>query len=229
MKQVEMREEVKKKFNENAKVYDTQREKLIPCFQDFYSIPVSVIETTKQNPTILDIGAGTGLFTSFILEKYPQAEVTLIDLSEKMMEVSKERFKNFDNIHYIIDDYTTHVFDTKYDIIISSLSIHHLTDSEKRNLYENIFELLNPNGVFINADQVLGHTPFIESLYKKDWKEKIENSSLTTDEMKAAYERTKVDKMATLQDQLNWLENTGFKDVDCIYKYFNFVVLYGRK
>lgn len=229
MKQVEMREEVKKKFNENAKVYDTQREKLIPCFQDFYSIPVSVIETTKQNPAILDIGAGTGLFTSFILEKYPQAEVTLIDLSEKMMEVSKERFKNFDNIHYIIDDYTTHVFDTKYDIIISSLSIHHLTDSEKRNLYENIFELLNPNGVFVNADQVLGHTPFIESLYKKDWKEKIENSSLTTDEIEAAYERTKVDKMATLQDQLNWLENTGFKDVDCIYKYFNFVVMFARK
>jgi tRNA (cmo5U34)-methyltransferase len=35
--------------------------------------------------------------------------------------------------------------------------------------------------------------------------------------------------MSTLAEQLNWLKESGFKDVDCIYKYFNFVVLFGRK
>lgn len=75
----------------------------------------------------------------------------------------------------------------------------------------------------------MGQTPFIETLYKSDWSQKIESSGLTQEELAAAYERTKLDKMSTLADQLDWLQESGFEDVDCFYKYFNFVVLYGRK
>lgn len=223
------KQDVKAKFNENAPHYDAQRQKLIPCFHDFYSIPISIIETNNEAPRVLDIGAGTGLFAAFVKEKYPNAHITAVDLSEKMLDIAKERFQNDSQIDYIIADYTTHVFEGAFDIIISSLSIHHLTDEEKQKLYQKIYTLLNPNGIFINADQVFGHTPFIEDLYTSDWKTKIEKSGLTNEELVAAYERTKLDKMSTLSDQLNWLQDSGFQDVDCIYKYFNFVVLFGRK
>ncbi|MEK4029446.1 MULTISPECIES: class I SAM-dependent methyltransferase [Bacillaceae] len=220
---------LQEKFNENAPHYDEQRKKLIPCFDDFYSIPLSIIETTKEAPAVLDIGAGTGLFSSFAKERYPDAQITLIDLSEKMMDVAKERFRKDKKIDYIIADYTEYKFDQKFDIIISSLSIHHLRDVEKKKLYKKIFTWLHEDGMFLNADQVLGHTPFIESLYQNDWKHKIEASGLTKAEIQAAYERTKLDNMATLEDQISWLQESGFTDVDCLYKYFNFVVLYGRK
>jgi tRNA (cmo5U34)-methyltransferase len=223
------KKEVKETFNKNAAQYDRQRKKLIPCFDDFYSIPVSIIETKAETPSVLDIGSGTGLFSSFIREKYPHASITLIDLSEKMMDAAKIRFTDDQKIDYILADYTEHEFDRTFDIVISSLSIHHLSDEEKRNLYQKVFSLLNQGGVFINADQVLGHTPYIESLYKNDWKQKIENSGLTSEELKAAYERTKLDQMAPLEDQIQWLKESGFQDVDCVYKYFNFVVLFGRK
>ncbi|SHI13111.1 tRNA (cmo5U34)-methyltransferase [Desulfosporosinus lacus DSM 15449] len=58
---------------------------------------------------------------------------------------------------------------------------------------------------------------------------KVENSGLSKEEILSAYERVKLDKMSTLDDQINWLKGIGFTDVDCVYKYFNFVVLYGRK
>ncbi|MEC2077427.1 class I SAM-dependent methyltransferase [Metabacillus fastidiosus] len=218
-----------KKFNENAMDYDNQRRKLIPCFDDFYSIPVSVIELKNDTPHILDIGAGTGLFSSFIKEKYPKAKITLIDISEKMLESAKNRFKDDPNIDYIIADYTDYKFEEKYDLVISSLSIHHLNDNEKQDLYHKIFFMLKEDGIFINADQVLGHTSFIENLYKEDWKNKIEESGLTAEEINAAFDRTKLDKMATLAKQLHWLNESGFKDVDCLYKYFNFVILFGKK
>jgi len=223
------RSDIKIKFNENASHYDGQRKKLIPCFNDFYSIATSIVETNLKNPSILDIGAGTGLLSSFILDKFPGANLTLIDISEKMLEVAKERFKGKTNVTYIIDDYTKYKLDKKFDIIISSLSIHHLTDDDKKRLYSDIYSSLNNNGVFINADQVLGRTPFIESLYKKDWTNKVENSGLSGEEIHSAYERTKLDKMSTLDDQINWLKDIGFSDVDCIYKYFNFIVLFGKK
>ncbi|HHW36599.1 MAG TPA: class I SAM-dependent methyltransferase [Bacillales bacterium] len=217
------------KFNENAAQYDSQRVKLIPCFHDFYTIPVSLLNTQSNNPAVLDIGAGTGLLSSLILEKYPDANITLIDISEKMFEAAKKRLSNFPDVKYILNDYTTYDFDGEFDIIVSALSIHHLTDPEKRHLYQKIFKMLKNGGLFINADQVLGQTPFIEALYKSDWSQKIESSGLTQEELAAAYERTKLDKMSTLEEQLNWLKASGFEDVDCVYKYFNFVVLYGRK
>lgn len=220
---------IMQKFNENAGQYDSQRVKLIPCFDDFYSIPVSLLTTQSKTPAILDIGAGTGLLSSLILEKFPEATMTLIDISEKMFDVAKERLSNFPNINYILNDYTTYEFENEFDIIVSALSIHHLTGTEKKHLYQKIYKMLKKGGVFINADQVLGHTPYIETLYKSDWSDKIENSGLSQEELTAAYERTKLDKMSTLGDQLNWLQESGFEDVDCVYKYFNFVVLYTRK
>ena len=221
---------IRERFNDHASQYDEQRRKLIPCFDDFYSIPITVLDTKKEKPHVLDIGTGTGLFSSFLKEKFPQAKLTLIDISEKMMEVAKDRFRDESNVEYLIADYTDYVFDSnKYDFIISSLSIHHLTDEEKRSLYDCLYTALKPGGVFVNADQVLGQTDYIESLYKEDWANKINNSGLTKEEVEAAHERTKLDKMSTLEDQIHWLQQSGFQDVDCLYKYFNFVVLYGRK
>lgn len=220
---------VKEKFNRTAHQYDHQRRKLIPCFDDFYSIPISIIETRKESPRVLDIGAGTGLLSSFIKEKFPKAKMTLIDISENMLEQAKARFKEDKHIDYLIADYTEHQFEEKFDIVVSSLSIHHLTDEAKKKLFDHIYFILNPEGIFINADQVLGHTPFIDSIYRNDWKNKINMSGLTESEIQAAHERTKLDKMTTLDNQMNWLKESGFKDVDCVYKYFNFVVLFARK
>lgn len=220
---------VKEKFNDNASQYDSQRRKLIPCFDDFYAIAASVAKTKTEQPSVLDIGAGTGLLSAYVLEKNPFAELTLIDISENMIEQAKKRLKDNPSVTYIVGDYSQYPFAEKYDLVVSSLSIHHLSDEEKKQLYANIYKILNPDGVFVNADQVLGTTPFLENLYKREWQKKVEYSGLSAEELASAYERTRLDKMAALDVQLNWLREIGFTDVDCIYKYFNFVVMYGKK
>ncbi|MBC9783797.1 methyltransferase domain-containing protein [Heliobacterium chlorum] len=220
---------VQLKFNAHAAKYDSQRRQLIPCFDDFYSIALSLCQTETESPRILDIGAGTGLFTSLFAEKYPQGKFTLIDISEKMLDVARKRFGDHPNMTYVVADYTKHSFTEKYDMVISSLSIHHLTDDEKRLLYQRIYSLLKQGGIFVNADQVLGKTSFLETMYMEDWKYKVEHSGLSMEEIKAAYERQKLDKMSTLDDQTDWLRQAGFSDVDCVYKYYNFVVLFARK
>lgn len=220
---------VQEKFDHISKNYDEQRKKLIPCFDDFYRVPISFIEYPLEHCRVLDIGGGTGLFTMFLLEKFPKANVTLIDLSEQMLHIARQRFSDNPNVEYIVDDYTRHRFSENFDVIISALSIHHLTDKEKRDLSQKCYSLLNPNGVFINADQVLGSTPYIERINKNAWKDFIENSGLTREEITSAYERISLDKEARLDDQLTWLKEAGFKDVECIYKYYHFAVMFGRK
>ncbi|MBM7866923.1 methyltransferase domain-containing protein [Heliobacterium gestii] len=225
----ESKQKVRTKFDDNARRYDSQRKQLIPCFDDFYGIAVSLAASEKESPRILDIGAGTGLLSSFLMEKYPKASFTLIDLSEKMLELAKDRFDDNPNVTYLVADYAKYPFAEPFDLIVSSLSIHHLTDPEKAALYRTINNILNDKGIFINADQVLGSTPYLDKMYVTDWKAKVEASGLSAEAIAASYERLKLDIFAPLADQLNWLKQAGFVDVDCVYKYFNFVVLFGRK
>lgn len=224
-----MSSDIRMKFNHISVNYDRQRKQLIPCFDDFYGIAVSMIESVSKRPAVLDIGAGTGLFASFLLAKIPDARLTLIDISEKMLKVAKERFRDVSGVEYIVGDYTHYDSFQKYDIIISALSIHHLSDQQKQELYKQCYSMLKPDGLFINADQVLGNTQYIDSIFKKHWKSGIENSGLSQDEISSGYERIKLDKEATLSQQLSWLRDIGFADVDCVYKYYHFAVMLGRK
>lgn len=220
---------IEQQFDDIARHYDEQRKKLIPCFDDFYNIAASLAEWGNDTPNVLDLGAGTGLFSSYIAKKYPKASFTLIDLSSGMLDIARRRFQNINNVQFFAENYYKFEYTQKYDLVISSLSIHHLSDAEKKELYQRIYYIMNDNGIFINADQVLGHTHFLESLYKSDWNNYIEHSGLAADAIEAARKRTTLDKMSTLEQQLGWLNASGFVDVDCIYKYYNFVVLYARK
>lgn len=221
--------EIQRKFDEVSKKYDEQRRKFIPCFDDFYRLSVSVALADTKIPNILDIGAGTGLLSAFLMERYPEASFTLIDISEKMLDIAKERFGDSSNVKYIIADYSKYDFAEEYDLVVSALSIHHLEDEEKKKLYKETYSILKQNGIFINADQIYGETPFIENLNKTFWRQYIENSGLSKEELLAGYERIKLDKEAKLDQQLDWLKEIGFCDVSCIYKFYQFAVMFGRK
>lgn len=218
-----------KLFDANAKDYDRQRRGLIPCFDDFYGMALSLVECGNSSPCILDLGAGTGLFSSMVLLKYPEARLTLMDLSDSMLQEARRRFHGAPNVDYITGDYSSYPFTQTYDAVVSSLSIHHLTHPEKRQLFATIHRLLNEGGIFVNADQVKGHTDQADVYYRRRWLEEIRASGLPEEAIQASIERRSLDINATAADQMQWMEAAGFEDVDCMYKYLDFAVFYGKK
>jgi tRNA (cmo5U34)-methyltransferase len=146
-----------------------------------------------------------------------------------MLSVAKERFKGMDNFDFIELDLSKERIPGKYDIIISGLAIHHLEDPAKLQLYINIYNALNEDGLFINADQVSGRSILFDSLFKYEWRETVSHSGLDHEALIQAFERTKLDKLAPLDVQLKMLEKAGFNEVDCIYKNLSFAVFGGFK
>ncbi|MFI5160976.1 MAG: class I SAM-dependent methyltransferase [Sphingobacteriales bacterium] len=221
--------DVKEQFSNVSKKYDSQREYLIPCFNDFYTACLPLVKSLTHAKKVLDIGAGTGLFTQFIYDVRPNLHFTLTDLSGEMLKVAKERFEGEDDFEYIELDFSKDPLPGKYDLIISGLAIHHLEDADKAKLYKNVFQALNDGGLFINADQVAGKNVLFDSLYKYYWRETVSHSGLDHEALVQAFERTKLDKLAPLATQLKMLEKAGFNEVDCIYKNMNFAVFGGFK
>jgi tRNA (cmo5U34)-methyltransferase len=223
-------EQIKKAFDEIASRYDAQRRWIIPEMDDYYSAAVWAAECTNSRPAILDIGAGTGLLSALIIRKYPDASLTLVDLSESMLGMAKERFAGRKEVQYITGDYSSVDFAGRYDLICSALSIHHLEQDDKRRLYKKIFDALHPGGIFVNADQVLGETPAINRRYMAYWDEFLEPCPLPPEDKKQVlYRRDTFDRNEKLPVQLAWMQDCGFTSIDVVYKNRQFVVFTGRR
>jgi len=221
---------VKKIFDDGALQYDRNRRKVIPCFDDFYKTLIRLIPfDTDEEFTVLDLGAGTGLVTALIFNVFPETVVSLLDVSGEMLEKAKERFAGKDNVQFHIMDYNTSPLPEKYNLIVSAMSIHHLKDSGKKRLFQKIYDALLPGGTFIHAELARGATDDIEEIYQEQWREHLEGTDMTKDELDVIYERMSYDIPVPLDIQLGWMHDAGFLSVDCFYKYFNFVVYAGSK
>ncbi len=122
----------------------------------------------------------------------------------------------------------------KYDFIISSFAIHHIKINEKYAFFEKIFKMLNKNGSFINIDTCLSDNENLNKWYYELWKEWIieyqNNIKITEDLSYIPYKApNKIENnYQSLNEQLNWLEQIGYKEVECYYKYGIFSIYGGR-
>jgi tRNA (cmo5U34)-methyltransferase len=227
---MEKKDIVKWNFSDIAPTYkDESRRMLIPCFDDFYGVGVTELKYDSDAPIVLDVGAGTGLYSAMLLGRYPEAKLTLIDFSEEMLNLAKDRFAGRENTTFILGDYTEYPFDEKYDIVISALSIHHLDAAGKRRFYKRAFDLLAPGGEFLNADQIAGLSQTLHDRNVKLWLDFVAGNGATDTEIERVKQSMELDDPSTITEQISWLSEAGFTTADCIYQYRNFAVLYGAR
>lgn len=221
--------EIKEQFDIIAQKYDDGRKCFIPCMDEFYGLPVGLLKDIKPDiRSVADLGAGTGLLSKEMYIHFPQASFTLIDLSDEMLNVAKERFKGIGNITYQTRDYTGG-FGSGYDCICSALSIHHLENKQKRSLYKNIFEVLPEGGVFLALDQFCYDNAALNSSADKIWLDYIGHSGITDEERARWIERRKLDREVSVQSTVSMLSDAGFNNVDIVFHHLKFAALISIK
>jgi tRNA (cmo5U34)-methyltransferase len=214
-------------FDATASTYDRDRSLLIPGCDNFYRWAIDLIPPRAKN--ILDLGAGSGILTRLIRNRFPNARIHLIDFSAPMLELAGTRLGNDPHITYQKADYLTEPLPETLCAVVSSLSIHHLDDNDKRALFHHINQSLLPGGVFINADQVAGPTPTLEARYKTLWLEQVRAAGASESQIEASLYRQQQDRCASVEDQLLWLREAGFPDADCWFKDNRFAVMAGTR
>ena len=221
-------------FGEAARDYDRARRQLVPGFDRFYGAALeSVPFAEEQEIKVLELGAGTGLLSAMIAEKFPRSRMTLVDLSVEMLRVARRRFaREPGRFEFRTMDYARTPLprrDGGYDLVVSALSIHHLTHGDKKELFGKVRRSLAVGGYFVNADQIAGDTTEEETRLRDWWLRRVREAGVSGKDLSAALLRMRADRNATLSAQLLWLREAGFGGVDCRYKDHRFAVYGGRK
>jgi tRNA (cmo5U34)-methyltransferase len=218
-------------FDRFAASYDAGRRMLIPSFDAFYgaAVEVATLHLAQDRPvTVLDIGAGTGLLTASIAALRPAAHFTLLDASPAMLDLAPQRLgDDWARCTAVVGDALDAMPPGPFDAVVSALAIHHLDDGAKQELYRRIHQRLAPGGVFVNAEQVAGPTPALDSLYVERWHAHTRALGATEQDHADAAVRMSMDLPTPVDAQCEWLRAAGFVDVDCFFKSWRFAVFGG--
>jgi len=223
-------------YRDSADVFIVERKRLLEIVKSFYKHFIG----NKPSSKILDLGCGDGIVINELLKIDNSIEATLIDGSEDMLSRAKDRLKDLKDVHFIRASFQELLNKTtslqKYDFIVSSLAIHHLTMEEKTVLFKTIYSHLNVDGYFLNIDVVLAPSRALEQWYLLLWKEWIDERKSFLgiegghyEDIIWKYKDNADNKPDILAAQLNTLQAIGFKDVDCFYKYGIFTMYGGKK
>ena len=162
---------------------------------------------------VLDIGCGDGRLIGLVRDARPGVEAVGVDFSEPMLTAARERFEG--HAWFVEHDLAEPLPELgSFDAVVSGFAIHHLPDERKRALYRELFELLDPGGVFLNLEHVASATPVLnaEFLAALDMEEDDPSNQLVM-----------------VETQAEWLRAIGFIDVDCLWKWREMALLHGRK
>ncbi len=219
---------VRDTFEQRTDEYDAFIPRLIPHYQEQNEIIRKLLTIDKPDLKALDLGCGTGILAQILLQQFLQCQVTGFDLSDNMLKVCADKLKVYANRLMLQQgNFAVDEIGSGYDLVLSGLAIHHLEDNDKQLLYHRIYDSLNPGGLFINRDIVISVSPHLTDLYEKLWCEYIRANG--EDDVKWFAEYLEEDRPASLEIQLKWLQEAGFSDVVCHWRYLNFAIFGGHK
>jgi len=171
-------------------------------------------ENTKR---VLDLGTGDGRLIRLIKANQPYIEAVALDVSPTMLKSATDHFAGDSRVKIIKHDLSQPLPDLGYfDAVVSSFAIHHLKHERKHDLYEEIYDIINPTGVFCNLEHVASpsvglHVRFLNAIGYTPEKEDRAN------------------RLLPMEIQLSWLRDIGFVEVDCYWKWLEMALLIGYK
>jgi tRNA (cmo5U34)-methyltransferase len=179
----------------------------------------------------LDVGSGDGAMSELVLDVVPSAEAVLVDYSEPMLAGAERRLGGRGGAWRTVrgdlgePGWQRGLPAGAFGAAVSGYAIHHLTAPRKRALFAELFDLLEPGGLFVNMDVVLIDGP-LRGLFDEQMAanavavERGRGGSRNAGEIERhLLEDDSDDRPDSLFDQLDWLREAGFAAPEVHFKW----------
>jgi tRNA (cmo5U34)-methyltransferase len=157
----------------------------IPGYEELQEATVAATEGIEAR-SVLELGTGTGETALRVLARHPSMSLIGIDASEAMLQRARERLPAAD---LRLGRLENELPPGPFDLVVSTLAVHHLDAAHKRDLFRRIAQVLRPGGRFVLADVVVPR-PGEEGPILIDWEMDVPDSAA---------------------DQVAWLNEAGFE------------------
>jgi len=209
-----------------ASDYDQAEKRCLPYWKVFFDTILEFIPYDCND--ILEMASGTGFLTEILVNKFPDADITCLDINEDYIEFARHKEKLTD-INFITGDMREFVTHRKYDAIVISQALSFLNDRDRYKLAENIHHMLKDDGVFIAGDIFSPATSFEKELYLKLWTNFMVGNGLSPEEAKDMIDP--LDDYCrgyTVSSFVEMLKSAGFSQVIVPYlrEYYGIIVAY---
>ena len=178
--------------------------------------------------TMIDLGIGTGLELEEIFKRFPEMEVTGLDVSEAMLKRLIEKYPD-KKIRLFCESYLDFDFGNGlYDVALSVMTLHHYNHQTKTDLYRKIYNSLKTNGVYIECDYMLSEHEYenpqaAEDNYFSEF-ERLKMEQGITDNREYHY-----DTPCTVANQKQMLLDAGFSSIKEVWRKKIAVILIAEK
>lgn len=217
--------------------YTEKIDLIFPRYREMLSVVLDYLPRNRTYDSILELGCGTGNFSLLLQHAFPDASITFVDISGQSLGVCATRLggsgsgSGSDKFTFRQLDFRELEFETEsFDLVTSSIAVHHLTSVEKQKLFAEIHGWLTPNGILTFNDQFSGATDDLYERHMQGWQEMAFAAGSTLADWNMWMEhQIEHDHHDSLEDQLGWLKQAGFSPVDCLWRCLLWTVLQARK
>jgi tRNA (cmo5U34)-methyltransferase len=213
-------------FIDRGKIYTPRRDELRDTFLDL--IPTEPNETFQ----VVELAPGAGWLSAAILDNFPNASILALDGSEDMLAETAHTLSPYpgrwETRRFQLQDPGWRAdLPNGLRAIVSSLAIHHLKGTAKRDLFADLHDHLAPGGALLIADLVEPASPAALRHMARAWDDDVERQSSELSGSAAAWEffrddhwniytwpDLEMDFPSPLVDQIDWLRQTGYSRID---------------
>ncbi|MFG0256972.1 MAG: class I SAM-dependent methyltransferase [Phycisphaerales bacterium JB043] len=209
-------------FSSIQQEYDSLIRRAVPCYEPMLEALVAYLPTNARK--VLELGCGTGNLTLRILDRYPDARVTSVDVSEEMLALTRERVSErgwesrWDAARSAFEELD--IPDASFDLIVSSISLHHVED--KPVLFERVRRWLREGGECWYSDQMWGATERSADHNWEHWKAFCrEPGNCSEEEIAGLLEHARDhDHYEPVLAYMRAMEKAGFapNTIDCVWR-----------
>lgn len=225
-----------------AQEYRDTAEQFIPHRSEMFRILRSFVRTfggLDNGGHFCDLGCGDGIVAWHLLQAHPKLEATLVDGFSEMLAAARKRLAHFPATRFAQQTFAEWTASAEhresFRLIVSAFAIHHLDLSKKARLFTAIHSSLEDGGWFINIDTTLPDQPRFTDWYYRNWQEWVDERDRSC-KLNGAFNgisekaRNNPDnKLNGLRVQLDLLRESGFQDVDCLFKNGLFTIFAGQR
>lgn len=208
------------------------RQRLIPQADRLHETVVRLLPSVRPGEPyrVLDFGTGTGLLIERLLSRIPHASIHMMHDGEASLEAARSRLARFgDSITFELRDYVHATLQGPYDVAISELAASFLSTRARQTLYSSTFAALRRGGRAVNVILARGMTEGSEARLIEEWRRMAAENGASAEEIGGSIIASDRGRTATLAQQMEWMTDNGFENVDCYVKYWRFAVIAGDR